>query len=99
MSNSKSSPDHIHFAAMDFSRQTSHEDDEFTLPAEDRKGAELTVVSKIKLVPEGEWGWAICAAAFFSQFIVMGIHNSFGILYIRLLEEYKRSKAQTGRLV
>ena len=38
----------------------------------------------------------ICGAAFVTQFIVMGIHNSFGILYTTLLEEYKRSKAETG---
>ena len=49
-----------------------------------------------KLIPEGGWGWAICAAAFAVQFVVMGIHNSFGILYTKLLEEYEKSKAETG---
>ena len=38
----------------------------------------------------------ICTAAFMAQLIVMGIHNSFGILYTTLLEEYKKSKAETG---
>ena len=38
----------------------------------------------------------ICAAAFGTQLIVMGIHNSFGILYTTLLEEYKKTKAETG---
>ena len=51
----------------------------------------------IKLIPEGGWGWAICAAAFLSQFIVLGIHNSFGILFAFLLEEFGKSKAATGK--
>ena len=54
--------------------------------------------SSIKIVPEGGWGWAICGAAFVAQLIVMGIHNSFGILYTTLLEEYQKSKAETGML-
>lgn len=40
----------------------------------------------------------ICAAAFVTQLIVMGIHNSFGILYTTLLQEYQKSKAETGKL-
>ena len=40
----------------------------------------------------------ICGAAFVAQLIVMGVHNSFGILYTKLLQEYKKSKAQTGML-
>ena len=54
--------------------------------------------SSIKIIPEGGWGWVICGAAFVAQLIVMGIHNSFGILYTTLLEEYKKSKAETGML-
>lgn len=55
--------------------------------------------SNIKIIPEGGWGWVICVAAFVAQLIVMGIHNSFGILYTTLLEEYKKSKAETGMLI
>ena len=51
---------------------------------------------KIELVPDGGWGWAVCAAAFFVQFIVFGVHNCFGILYTKLLEEFKKSKSETG---
>lgn len=50
----------------------------------------------IKLIPEGGWGWVICAAAFLSQFVILGIHNSFGILFAFLLEEFGKSKAATG---
>lgn len=59
----------------------------------------LALASEIKIIPEGGWGWMICGAAFVTQFIVMGIHNSFGILYTTLLEEYKRSKAETGEIM
>lgn len=59
----------------------------------------LALASEIKIIPEGGWGWMICGAAFVTQFIVMGIHNSFGILYTTLLEEYKRSKAETGEIL
>ena len=51
---------------------------------------------RIQLVPEGEWGWVVCAAAFVVQFLIMGVHNSFGILYAKLLEEFNKSKAETG---
>ena len=58
---------------------------------------ELALASKIRIIPEGGWGWVICVAAFVTQLIVMGIHNSFGILYTTLLGEYKKSKAETGK--
>ncbi|EDO35653.1 predicted protein, partial [Nematostella vectensis] len=46
--------------------------------------------------PEGGWGWVVCATAFLAQFIVLGIHNSFGILFPFLLDEFGKSKASTG---
>lgn len=54
------------------------------------------LASRIRLIPEGGWGWVICAAAFVTQLIVMGINNSFGILFTTLLDVYKKSKAETG---
>ena len=57
-----------------------------------------SIASKIRLIPEGGWGWVICVSAFFTQLIVMGINNSFGILFTTLLEEFKKSKAETGNI-
>ena len=57
-----------------------------------------SIASKIRLIPEGGWGWVICGSAFFTQLIVMGINNSFGILFTTLLEEFKKSKAETGNI-
>lgn len=48
---------------------------------------------------DGYWGWIVCLAAAVVQFVVLGIHNSFGILYIVFVREYGWSKALTGKLV
>lgn len=45
---------------------------------------------------DGGRGWMICFAAAMVQFVVLGIHNSFGILYIVFVKEYGWSKALTG---
>ena len=45
---------------------------------------------------DGGRGWIVCFSAALVQFVVMGIHNNFGILYIAFIREYQRSKALTG---
>ena len=45
---------------------------------------------------DGKWGWVVCFAASLVQFVVLGIHNSFGILYIVFVSEFHWSKALTG---
>lgn len=35
--------------------------------------------------PDGGYGWVICIAAAVIQFIILGIHNNFGILYTSLI--------------
>lgn len=79
----------------DMSSSRSLNDDDSSSPNSPVK-KQLDFSAKIRLIPEGGWGWMICAAAFGTQLIVMGIHNSFGILYTTLLEEYKKTKAETG---
>ena len=46
---------------------------------------------------DGGLSWFIALASFMTQFVVMGIHNVFGLLYIDLLEEFGKSKAATGK--
>jgi len=77
---------------------SSGSDKEASPPQQFTRQSRFAFGSNIKIIPEGGWGWAICAAAFVAQLIVMGIHNSFGILYTTLLEEYQKSKAETGML-
>ncbi|CAH3160523.1 unnamed protein product [Pocillopora meandrina] len=37
--------------------------------------------------PDGGYGWIICMAAAIIQFIILGIHNNFGILYTSLISD------------
>ena len=45
--------------------------------------------------PDGGYGWFIVIAAFSVQFFVLGTMNNFGILFTKLLEEFKGSKQET----
>ena len=45
---------------------------------------------------DGGFSWLIVLASFLQQFIVLGIHNVFGLFYIDLLNEFKKDKAATG---
>ena len=47
---------------------------------------------------DGGRGWQVCFSAALLKFVVLGIHNSFGILYIVFVREYQWSKAFTGRM-
>lgn len=44
----------------------------------------------------GARAWVVCAAATLVQFVVLGIHNSFGVLYLTLDREFHWKKALTG---
>lgn len=67
----------------------------------DRENVKKTILA-VDYVNESwkddHWGWIVCLAAAVVQFVVLGIHNSFGILYIVFVREYGWSKALTGRL-
>ena len=45
---------------------------------------------------DGGLSWLVVFGSFMSQFVVMGIHFVFGLLYIDLLNEFRESKATTG---
>ena len=49
-----------------------------------------------KLVPDGGYGWCVCAAACSVHFVLAGIQNSFGILFIYILEEFGGGKGKSG---
>ena len=52
-----------------------------------------------KECPDGGYGWIICIAAAICQFIIMGIHNNFGILYTYLMRDLKADPADTSELL
>lgn len=56
----------------------------------------VTTEKETKLGKDSGWAWVVCLAAAVVQFVVFGIHNSFGILYIVFVREYQWSKALTG---
>lgn len=37
-------------------------------------------------VPEGGWGWVVCLASSWTNGVVFGVINSFGVLYVVMLE-------------
>ncbi|EDO32800.1 predicted protein, partial [Nematostella vectensis] len=41
------------------------------------------------------WAWVVCAASFFIQFIVFGTIQSFGIIFVSLLNEFQASEYET----
>ena len=38
--------------------------------------------------PDGGWGWVVCLASFWTNGTVFGILNTFGILYVKMIEEF-----------
>lgn len=47
-------------------------------------------------VPDGGWGWAVVAAAFFINMASDGISFSFGLLYIEFLRYFGESRSTTS---
>ena len=52
--------------------------------------------ANIRAVPDGGFGWVISAAAFVVQFIILGIQNNLGLFHVEHLEDFKKSKLETG---
>ena len=71
-----------------------------TIARKKTKKLEVTAVEICaeKECPDGGYGWIICIAAAICQFIIMGIHNNFGILYTYLMKDLKADPADTGEL-
>ena len=49
-------------------------------------------------VRDGGFGWVVVGAAFVIQFIVLGLQNNVGIVFAALLDEFKKSKSETGKI-
>ena len=47
--------------------------------------------------PDGRYGWIICMAAAIIQFIILGIHNNFGILYTSLISDLHFKPSDAGK--
>ena len=40
--------------------------------------------------------WLVCASAFLAQFAVVGFMMTGGVLYAKLIDEFKASRGSTG---
>ena len=47
--------------------------------------------------PNGGYGWIVCFGTFIVNFVVFGIHNSFGVVYVNLLDDLELGEMQTGK--
>ena len=52
--------------------------------------------SNEKTASDGGFGWCVRAAACVTQFILAGVENSFGVLFIYILDEFGAGKADSG---
>ena len=48
--------------------------------------------------PDGGYGWVICVAAAAIQFIILGIHNNFGILYTYFMKDLNADPTDAGKM-
>ena len=56
----------------------------------------MDISSAVKSAPDGGYGWCVCASAFSVHFVLAGIQNSFGILYVYILDEFGGKKGTSG---
>eukprot|EP00795_Rhopilema_esculentum_P016929 gene16929-8417_t len=54
---------------------------------------------KEKTHPDGGYGWVVVFCGFSIQFVAVGLQNSSGTIFPALIEEYNRSKGDTGERI
>lgn len=57
---------------------------------------DATTVRVEKECPDGGYGWIICVAAAVIQFIILGIHNSYSVLYTYLMKDMNTEPSETA---
>lgn len=57
----------------------------------------LNVRNWLRHEVDGGWAWIVCAASFVIQFIVFGTIQSYGIIFVALLDEFKSGEYETGK--
>ena len=46
---------------------------------------------------DGGWAWVVCFASFFNHSVIFGTIQSFGTLFISLLNEFNAGESATGK--
>lgn len=57
---------------------------------------EATSSGKEDSPTDGGWGWVVCAGVFVVNFLTVGQHNSAGVVYVAMMDEYYTSRGETG---
>ena len=57
---------------------------------------EVTSSSKEDSPTDGGWGWVVCAGVFVVNFLTVGQHNSAGVVYVAMMDEYSTPRGETG---
>ncbi|XP_047130502.1 monocarboxylate transporter 14 isoform X1 [Hydra vulgaris] len=52
--------------------------------------------NNFKTHPDGGWGWCVVVAAFITQFIVVGLQNSSGVIFNELVQKFNKPRGETG---
>lgn len=68
------------------------------LKMEEKDTIETEVIFKAreKTHPDGGYGWFVVFSGFAVQFIAVGLQNSSGTIFSALIDEFQRSKGETG---
>ena len=61
------------------------------------KKLEMCSSKKSKTHPDGGWGWCVVVAAFITQFVVVGLQNSSGVIFNELVQKFNKPRGETGK--
>lgn len=57
----------------------------------------LVVRNSLRHEVDGGWAWVVVAASFMIQTILFGIIQSYGTMFVALLDEFKSGEYETGK--
>lgn len=55
------------------------------------------MLAGVRYQVDSGWAWVVCFASFFVQCVVFGTIQSFGTLFISLLNDFKSGESATGK--
>ena len=67
-----------------------------TSPRDTGDSIKINVVQLSPSPPDGGWGWLVCLAAFYCNFIVVGLQTSFGIVYVGMIDTFHDNASKTS---
>ena len=70
----------------------------FKTEVKTEKVATVEISAEARECPDGGYGWIICLAAAIIQFIILGIHNNFGILYTYFMKDLNADPTDAGKI-